>query len=299
MYTNISANKTKTLLLMAGFVAFLVLLGWVIQQATGSTGLVAGFAIFGLVYAIVGYFVSDKVALAISGARPVTKSEAPELYRVIENLAITAGLPTPKVYIINDPAPNAFATGRDPQHASVAVTAGLLDLMNESELQGVIAHELSHVGNYDIRLMAIVLILVTIVTVLSNFFVRFTFWGGGRRDDRNNSGDNGVLMLIGLVLALVAPIVGTIMQLAVSRRREYLADASGALLTRYPEGLAKALAKIGQYKRPMEHANTATAHLYFANPLGSSAAKFLTNLFSTHPPIADRIKRLETMEAKP
>jgi heat shock protein HtpX len=284
---------------MVGFVAFLAVLGWVIQQATGSAGLVIGFAVFGLAYAIVGYFISARVALALSGAKTISKADAPELYRIVENIAITAGLPTPKVYVMDDPAPNAFATGRDPQHASVAVTTGLLERMNEPELQGVIAHELSHVGNYDTRLMAIVMILVTIVTILSNFFLRFTFWGGGRRDDRDNGG-NSVFLLIGLVLALVAPIVATIMQLAVSRRREYLADASGALLTRYPEGLASALAKIARYDQPMEHANTATAHLYFSNPLaGGRTTQFLSNLFSTHPPIEDRIKRLQAMENRP
>jgi heat shock protein HtpX len=251
---------------------------------------VAGFAI---AYAVFSYFSGAKMALALSGAEPIAKSDAPELYRTVENLAIAAGLPTPAIYIIDDPAPNAFATGRDPSHAHVAVTRGLLTIMDDQELEGVIAHELSHVGNYDIRLMAVVLALVTVVSLISHFFMRVSFWGG---DDNNNN--NQFAMIVGLVAALVAPLVAMLLQLAVSRKREYLADASGALLTRYPEGLASALEKISTYSKPMQHASTATAHLFIASPLAGSKGLggSIAGLFSTHPPIDERIARLEAME---
>ena len=297
MYSAISQNKLKTIILIIGFIAFMAVFGWILDRSFASTGLFVAVVAFAVIYAGISYFFAAKMALALSSAKPVAKADEPTLYRVVENLAITAGLPTPQIYLIDDAAPNAFATGRDPAHAYVAVTSGLLAMMNEEELQGVIAHELSHVGNYDIRLMAIVLALVSIVSLVSHFFLRMTFWGGGRRS--NNGGDeaSGLFLVIGLVAAIVAPLVAALLQLAVSRRREYLADASGALLTRYPEGLASALTKIGTYSRPMQHASTATAHLFIANPLGSQGVGGrIAGLFSTHPPLGDRIARLEAME---
>lgn len=297
MYSQVAANKRKTIYLILIFLALIGGLGWLIGESQQSPALFIGIAVFALVYAIVGYFASAKIALKLSSAKPVSKKQAPQLYRIVENLSITAGLPVPKVYIIEDEAPNAFATGRDPEHAALAVTTGLLNLLEDEELEGVIAHELSHVGNYDIRVMAIVLVLVTIIVYVSDFFLRISFWGGGGDDDNSNS--NGLAVVLALALAFIAPLVATLLKLAVSRKREYLADASGALLTRYPDGLASALRKIGAYKTSMRHANSATAHLFFANPLkGKSGGGWMAGLLSTHPPVAERIKRLESMGGK-
>lgn len=290
MYNQIAANKHKTVYLIVGFIAFIALVGYVMSRALGSPGFIWFALIFGIVYAVIGYYASAKVALALAGAKPIAKADAPKLYRIVENLAITAGLPMPQVYIINDPAPNAFATGRDPKHAVVAATTGLLDMMEDEELEGVIAHELSHVGNYDIRVMALVIVLVTIISVVSDLFFRMTWF----RDE--DEGGSGVFMLVALALSLLSPIIASLLQLAVSRKREYLADASGALLTRYPEGLIGALEKIDQYKQPMRRASNTTAHLYFANPFRGKAAGFVAGLFSTHPPITDRIAKLQQME---
>jgi heat shock protein HtpX len=299
MYSQIASNKRRTILLMVVFVALAAALGWIFALATDDSSFVVIMTAVALIYAVVGYFASARIALALAGAKPIAKADAPELYRVVENLSIAGGLPMPQVYIMHDPAPNAFATGRDPQHAVVAVTTGLLEIMDKPELEGVIAHELSHVGNYDIRLMAVVMVLVTMISVISNFFLRMTFWGGGRRRRDDDSGQLGLIFLvIGIAAAILSPIIATLLQLAVSRRREYLADASGALLTRYPEGLASALAKIEQANTPMQHANTATAHLFFASPFEGVGGK-LAGLFSTHPPIADRITRLGQMEVQP
>jgi len=295
MYSAITQNKVKTIGIMALFVVFMTGLGWILSRALGRPGLLVVLAVFAVIYSIFSYFGAAKMALGLSGAEPITKADAPELYRIVENLSIAAGLPTPAIYIIDDAAPNAFATGRDPQHAYVAVTRGLLAMMDETELEGVIAHELSHVGNYDIRLMAIVLALVTVVSLVSHFFLRISFFGGGR--DNNDS--NGIFMILGIVAAIIAPLIAFLLQLAVSRKREFLADASGALLTRYPEGLASALEKIATYSRPMQHASTATAHLFIANPLGSQGVGgAIAGLFSTHPPIDERVKRLHGMESK-
>lgn len=293
MYTEIASNKRKTILLMLGFVVFITALSWVFRQSLG--GMVWGIIIFAVVYALISYFASAQVALALAGAKPIEKRQAPELYRIVENLAITAGLPMPKVYIIEDLAPNAFATGRDPKHAVVAVTTGLIETLDDEELEGVIAHELSHIGNYDIRLMAVVIMLVSIVAILSDFFLRFSFFGGGDDDDSGRS--NAVFLLIGIVMSLLAPVVAMLMQLAVSRRREYLADASGAMLTRYPEGLASALKKIAASPNRLRHANNATAHLYIASPFKSKGVGgTLVRLFSTHPQIEDRIAKLNQMK---
>jgi heat shock protein HtpX len=242
------------------------------------------------------------MVLAASGAKQVDKKSAPELYRIVENLAITAGLPTPRVYIIDDTAPNAFATGRDPQHAVICVTSGLLTKLSKTELEGVIAHELSHVGNYDIRLMSLIAVLVSVIALLSDLFLRWgwMFGGGGDGDGDGGGNNNALFMFVALALAIVAPIIGVLIQLAVSRKREFLADASGALLTRYPEGLANALKKISADTEPLEAANKATANMYIINPLRDNVkAKdqrgFAAKLFSTHPPTTERIQRLEEM----
>jgi len=239
------------------------------------------------------YFAGDKVALATSGAKPITKEDNPYVYRLVENLCITAGLPLPKIYIINDPTINAFATGRDPAHASIAITQGAIDKLENTELEGVIAHELSHVKNYDIRLMMVVIILVGIIALVSDWLMRGFFWG--RRSERERDQLSAILMIIGIVLAILSPLIAQLIQLAISRKREFLADADGALLTRYPAGLANALEKIGlANKLPLKTANNATAHLYIANPFGQSQ-KFLSNLFSTHPPLEERIAQLRQM----
>lgn len=305
MYSQIDSNKRKSFFLIGAFIIIVAAIGWVFARALGNPILLYIAVIFSIIYAWISYYYSAQMTLAVSKAKEVQKKDAPELYRLVENLAITAGLPTPKVYIIDDDAPNAFATGRDPQHAVVAVTTGILDKLDKTELEGVIAHELSHVGNYDIRLMTLIVVLVAIIALLSDFFLRFTFWGGmGRDRDSEGGGDQMqlIFIVIGLILAILAPIIGTIMQLAISRKREYLADASGALLTRYPEGLAKALEKISADTEPLEEANKATANLYIVNPFranikdGHGKRSWFANLFSTHPPIEDRVKRLRGME---
>jgi heat shock protein HtpX len=244
------------------------------------------------------YFYSDKIVLAMSKAREVKRTDDPELYRTVENLSIAAGLPTPKVYLIDDTAPNAFATGRDPKHAVLCITTGLRQKLTKPELEGVMAHELSHVGNYDIRLTTIIVVLVGVVTLLSDWMLRASFFGSRRRSNDNEGQIGAIIMIAGLVLAILSPIAATLIQLAVSRKREYLADASGALLTRYPEGLASALKKIAADQEPLEVANKATAHLYIVNPFKSIQGNPMTGLarlFDTHPPIAERIKRLEQM----
>ena len=242
-YTNITENKWKTTIWITFFVAFVILLGYVMARALGIYWLFPAAIIFALVQAISSYWYSDKITLAVSGAKEVTKAEAPELYRLVENLAITAGLPTPKVCIIDDPAPNAFATGRNPQHAALAVTSGLLAKLSKPELEGVIAHEMSHIGNYDILLSTAIVVLVGIVLMLSNWFVRISFWGGGNRDRDNNN--SGLFMVIGIILALLSPLFATLIQLAISRKREFLADANGALLTRNPNELADIINNTG------------------------------------------------------
>lgn len=290
MYTAISSNKRKTLLLMAIFVAFIASLGYVFGAAYDSPGLLYFFGIGALVYSIISYFMSAKIALGMSGAKEISKDQAPELYRMVENLSITAGLPMPKVYVINDPSPNAFATGRDPKHAAVAVTTGLVERLENEELEAVLAHEMAHIGNYDIRLMSVVTALVSIVSIISDFFLHISIFGG---DDDN---PNPLFFVFALVMAILAPLVALVIQLAISRRREYLADATAILLTRYPEGLAGALEKISS-SPPMHRNSSATAHLYIASPLGASkgiGAKF-AGLLSTHPPIGDRIQKIRDM----
>jgi heat shock protein HtpX len=289
MYTKIAANKRNSIFLVLGFLVIIAGLDYVFARAFGQPSFFAPILVVAVIYALVTYFFSSQIALAMSGAREVEKKDAPELYRIVENLAITAGLPTPKVYIVDDPSPNAFATGRDPQHAIVAVTSGILERLKKPELEGVIAHELSHVGNYDIRFMAVVVALVSVVAVLADLFLRISWWNS--RDEESNG--NQIFFILGIVGALLAPLVAAVIQFAVSRQREYLADASGALLTRYPEGLAEALEAIDSNSKPMQHTNSATAPLYIANPL---RGRSLAGLFDTHPPIAERVKRLREME---
>ncbi|PIR47305.1 zinc metalloprotease HtpX [Candidatus Uhrbacteria bacterium CG10_big_fil_rev_8_21_14_0_10_50_16] len=288
MYNEIASNKRKTVLLMTIAVLVLLAFGWAYGQYTGDVaGGLALAAIFSIGGNVVSYFASDKIALASSGAKQIEKTDNPELYRIVENLAITAGVPMPRVAIINDSAMNAFATGRNPEHAVVAVTTGLLERLNKNELEGVIAHELSHVRNYDILLMTVVVVLIGTMALLADMF----HWGSmGRRSNQRE--DNNFGFIIALVLLIVAPLIGQLIKLAVSRKREFLADASGALLTRYPEGLASALEKISTDPQPLKRVNHATAHLFISNPFKSEA---FSNLLSTHPPAEERIRRLREM----
>ncbi len=276
---------------MAIFLVVIVGLGWFLGFYYDNSYIFYFAIIFSLVMNIWSYWFGDKVALALSRAKPASREEYFDLYTAVENLSITAGLPMPKVYIIDDPAPNAFATGRDKKHASVAATTGLLSMMNKTELEGVVAHELSHIGNRDILLSTVVVVLVGIVTIVSDFFVRSTFFGSRRGDSEGRGGN--VLAILGIIFVILSPIIATLIQLAISRRRESLADASGALLTRYPEGLASALIKIGSFNAPMQHASNATAHLFISNPFGREAkTSFLARLFMTHPPIEERVAAL-------
>jgi heat shock protein HtpX len=294
MYNQINANKRKTWFLIASFLVFIGFLGYLFSTSFDyGYGALVVAAIFSLLMIIGSYYTGDKLALWTAHAVPVKKEEYPLLYRTVENLAITAGIPTPKVHVINDPAMNAFACGRDPQHASIAVTSGLMERLENEELEGVIAHELSHVKNYDIRVMTIVILLVGMIALLADWFLRFSFIGGRRRENGKND-LSAILFIVGIVLAILSPFIAQLIQLAVSRKREYLADASGALLTRYPEGLAMALEKISTSAQPLKSSNTATAHLYISNPFGGTR-KFMGSLFSTHPPIEERIKRLRQM----
>ncbi len=292
MYNQIAANKRRTAFLFVIVSAILIGFGWLFSQIYGDPIILPIFSAYAVINAWVGYFYSDKIALASSGAQPATLAQAPELYHLLENLTISVGLPMPKVYIIDDPAINAFATGRDPHHASIAVTSGALDKLEKVELEGVLAHELSHVQNRDILVMTVAVTLIGLLSVIAHLFWRVSFWGG-RRSNSDNEGGN-ILMLIGLVLAILSPFIGTLIQLAISRKREYLADASGVLLTRYPEGLARALEKIEHDNNQLRSASAATAHLYIANPF-KGAGSFWQGLLATHPPIVDRIRRLRAM----
>lgn len=290
LYTHKDSNIRKTWALMGVFLVLIIGLGWFFGYVLNEPIILYVAVFFALVMNIVSYWYSDKIAIALAGAVLADESEYQELYRIVENLSITAGLPMPKVYIINDPAPNAFATGRDPAHAVIAVTTGLLRILDKNEIEGVISHELSHVGNRDILVSTVAVVLAGFIAILSNFFLRSRMFSGG--SDRGGGQVRGVLMIVGLALAILAPIAGTLMQLAISRKREFLADASGALLTRYPEGLASALEKISANGAPLARANSATAHLFISNPFGSHPKRFLANLFQTHPPIEERIKAL-------
>ncbi|MDP4000725.1 MAG: M48 family metallopeptidase [bacterium] len=299
VYTEIARNKRKTALFITSFLSIIIGLGYVFSLYTEEPVVLPIVVIFAVLMSLFSYFYSDKVALGISKAHEIKRSDDEELYRTVENLSIGAGLPTPKIYLINDTALNAFATGRDPVHASVAITSGLRSQLTKQELEGVMAHELSHIGNYDIRLSTIVVVLVGIIALISDWMLRITFYGG-RKKSNNNSNGNGIILLVALALAILSPIIASLIQLAISRKREYLADASGALLTRYPQGLISALEKIAQDHEPLEVANKATAHLYFANPLNEHEKKKdgvgrFARLFQTHPPINDRINKLKNM----
>ena len=296
IYEHISENKTKTALLLGVFLVIIIVLGFFFAQAYDAPEILYGAAGFSIIYAIISYYFSSNITLAISRAKPVDRSVNPEVYDLVENLAIAAGLPTPQIYIIEDTALNAFAAGRDPKHAVVVFTTGILQKLNKTELEGVVAHELSHIGNYDIRLMTLVVVLVGVLTLLADFLLRFSFYGRKRRDSDGGQ-IQAIFMIGGIVLALLSPVIATLIQLAISRKREYLADASGALLTRYPEGLASALEKISADTEPLEAANKATAHLYIANPLKNRHDKvgWFSGLFNTHPPVQDRVQRLREM----
>lgn len=299
-WDHVGSNIFKTWLIMFFFSLFSVAVIYVIALGFGY-GEVGGLGIVGFALIMAGimnfvsYFWSDKIVLGVSGAKPIKKEDNPEIYRIVENLCIAAGLPLPKIYVIDDTATNAFATGRDPKHAAIAFTKGILQKLNKQELEGVTAHELSHVGNRDTLVMAVVSVLVGTIALLSDFFMRSMWYGGRDREGRGNQ----LFVILAIVAAILAPIVATLIQLAVSRRREFLADASGVLLTRYPQGLASALQKISSDREPLEVANRGTAHLYIVNPLkGQEAKAWLAGLFNTHPPIEVRIKALREMEGK-
>jgi len=287
--------------LLGLFLVFVIGLGYLLSYVFDNQLILIIAVIIAVTQALVSYYYSDSITLAVSGAKEVPRKEPfLEIHRVVENLSITGGLPKPKIYLIEDTAPNAFATGRDPKHASIAVTSGLLEKLDKNELEGVIAHELSHVGNYDIRLMTVIVILVGIVALLSDFFLRWTWFGGRRRSD-GDSGQLGlILFAVAIIMAILAPLAATLIQLAISRKREFLADASGSLLTRYPDGLASALEKISKDREPLEVANKATAHLYIENPFKETSENrgWLAGLFDTHPPVEERIKRLRAMISK-
>jgi heat shock protein HtpX len=286
MYRAIAANKRNTVLIMAIFVAIIGALGWIVSNLYGQPSfLYIAFIVAG-VYALIQYFAAAKLALAMNGAHEISKRDNPRLYRIVENLSIATGMPMPKVHVMDDPALNAFATGRDPQHAHVAATTGLLDAMDDTELEAVIAHELGHIQNYDIRVMMIVFGLVSAIGFIADMLMHMMWWGG----DRENR--NPTFMVLGIVAAILAPIIALLVQLAISRQREFLADSTGAMTTRYPEGLARALEKIGQQGSATRRQNTSTAHLFFANPMKGNV---MAKLFSTHPPLQDRIARLRNM----
>jgi heat shock protein HtpX len=295
IYTQAESNIRKTWLLLTFFLVLIILLGWLFGYYFQNRDILVFAVIFSIFTSFGSYWYSDKFVLAITRAKLIEKRDDPELYRIVENLCITAGLPTPKIYILEERQPNAFATGRNAKHAIVAVTRGLLEKLDKSELEGVLSHELSHIGNKDMLLQTMVVILAGIIAMLSNFFVRISFGGGGRRSSRNSGG--AILAVVGILAAILAPIAATLIRLAISRKREFLADASGALLTRYPEGLAMALEKISQDSSPLRVANNSTAHLFIASPFkGRETENWFTKLFMTHPPIEERVRALRAME---
>ena len=273
---------------MTLFLVIIIAIGWTFSYVYNNSLILVVAVVISLFMNVLSYWYSDKIVLSIYSAKPVTREDHTDLWNITENISIAAGLPMPKLYIITEAQPNAFATGRDPKHSAVAVTSGLLEILNRSELEGVIAHEMAHIGNRDTLLQTVIVVLVGFVALLSDFFMRSQLLGAGRRDSDNKAG--GVIVIVGIVLAIIAPIAVTLIQLAISRKREFLADATGALFTRYPEGLANALQKISADTKPMRMANHATAHLFISNPFG--AKKSLMSLFATHPPVVDRINKL-------
>ena len=294
LYTQQDSNVRKTWALMGVFLVIVVAIGYAVSWYMGDSSILYAAVIFALVMNIGSYWFSDKLVLSMTGAKPVTLQEAPELYRIVENLSIASGLPMPKVYIVDDPSPNAFATGRDPEHAVVATTTGLLRILDKNELEGVIAHEMSHIGNRDMLVMTVAVVLAGFVAILADIFSRSLMYGGGDNRDRNP-----VFLVIGIVGIILAPLAAQLIQMAISRKREYLADASGALLTRYPEGLASALEKISATAQPMRRASHATAHLFINDPFSDgtkrSLGQHINTLFATHPPVEDRVRLLRDM----
>jgi heat shock protein HtpX len=299
MYEQIASNKRRSFVLVLFFLVLIFLLVWLFDQIVGmgTAGLIAAVVI-AVAMTIGSYYASDKIVLTMSKARPVKKEDYPYLYNVVEGLAIAAGLPQPRCYVIDDTAPNAFATGRNPQNSVIVVTTGLLEKLNRVELEGVVAHEMSHIKNYEVRLQTLTVVMVGVVALLSDWMRRSFWWGGGRRrsSDRGKGGGGGaaLILALALVMAILSPLIAQLIRLAISRKREFLADASGAMLTRYPPGLASALRKISDDKEPLEVANKATAHLYIVNPLKDLKGS-VNKLFSTHPPIEERIAALEKM----
>ncbi|HEY4520729.1 MAG TPA: M48 family metallopeptidase [Candidatus Paceibacterota bacterium] len=292
LYTHKDANIRKTWLLMTVFLVLVVFLGWLFGLALNNTYIIYGAVIFSFLMNGIAFWHSDKIALAMSGAKPVKKEENAYLYRIVENLCITAGLPMPRIYIIQSGQINAFATGRNPKHAAIAVTTGAIEKLQNEELEGVLAHELSHIGNRDILVSSVAVVLAGLIAILADWFLRIQFWGGDDRDSRAGA----VVLALAIVAAVLAPLAASLIQLAISRKREYLADASGALLTRYPEGLANALEKIGHDETQMRHAHNSTAHLFISNPFkGKAGRNWFSKLFMTHPPLEDRIRILRDM----
>lgn len=298
LYTHKDRNIRKTWLLMAFFLVGVVLLGWFVSLYFGNPAILYGAVAFALILNVGSYWFSDSLVISMTGAKPADPSKDRELYRIVENLAITAGLPMPKLYIVEDAAPNAFATGRNPEHAAVAVTTGLLAILDRTELEGVLAHELAHVSNRDMLVSTVAVVLAGFVAIIADIFLRMSLFGGGDRDNRLGP----VILVLGIIGIILAPIAAQLIQLAVSRKREYLADASGALLTRYPEGLASALEKISAHSVPMRRASHATAHLFISDPFGGegkrSIGQKISGLFATHPPAADRVRILRGMEVE-
>lgn len=302
-YQHKEANIRKTWLLITLFLIIVIGLGYLFAQIFKNPNILIGAVVFSFLWSFISYWFSDKIVLAVSHAKPIEKKDNPELYRIVENLCITAGLPLPRIYIIEEAQPNAFATGRDPRHAAVAVTAGILERLNKTELEGVLAHELSHIGNRDILVSSVVVVLVGTVAMLSDWFLRWSFFAGHNRDQRGG-GLGGIFVLAGILLSIITPLVATLVQLAVSRKREFLADASGVLLTRYPDGLASALEKISKYPHSAQNVTPVTNHLYIESPHRDEEKYFkeekephwLAKLFMTHPPVRERIRILKGMK---
>ncbi|MDD4531236.1 MAG: M48 family metallopeptidase [Candidatus Pacebacteria bacterium] len=296
LYNIADSNVRKTWFLITFFLVFVILIGWIFSHALNSQAILYIAVVFSVLTSISSYWYSDKIVLATTGAKPIEKSDNPELYRIVENLCIASGLPVPKIYILNEAQPNAFATGRDEKHAVVAVTKGLLGKLEKTEIEGVIAHELSHIKNKDMLLMTAVVVLAGVISVAADFFMRMTFWGGHRDNDNNNS-SNVIFLVLGIAAAILAPIAASLIQLAISRNREFLADASGALLTRYPEGLASALEKIASDQSQLRTANSGNAHLFISSPFrGKETKSWFNKLFMTHPPLEERVANLRGMK---
>ncbi|MFA5228244.1 MAG: M48 family metallopeptidase [Candidatus Paceibacterota bacterium] len=293
LYNIADSNNRKTFFLITIFLIFVILLGWIFSYVLDSVFILYFAVFFSIITSVSSYWFSDKIVLQATKAKPIEKADNPELYRIVENLSITAGIPMPKVFILNESQPNAFATGRDEKHAVVAVTKGLLGKLERSEIEGVIAHEISHIKNKDMLLQTVVVVLVGVIAILSDFFLRITFWS---KSDSNNN-NNAVMIVIALIAAILAPIAASLIQLSISRKREFLADASGALLTRYPEGLASALEKISADDAPLRTANNSNSHLFISSPLrGEMKKSWISKLFLTHPPIEERVANLRGMK---